>query len=136
MNEFIKIFNKLYSSLPIEMKPPPVGARVVFFEGFEKYFSFNLRERIYSTLEKIQTDALDIEENMTATGKTQEKKSVQEKGKAKEESSKDQRIDDMKEVINNLSNKLVKMKLDNKNLAQQNGGVFNPQSRKKPLHIL
>ena len=37
---------------------------------------------------------------MTAAGKTQEKQSVHEKGKAKEESPQDQRIDDMKKVIN------------------------------------
>ena len=45
----------------------------------------------------------------------------------------------MKKVIKNLSNKLLKMELENKNsqrLAQQNRGVFNPQFRKQPLQIL
>ena len=87
MNDFIKRFNKLFNSLPTEMKPPPVGARVVFAGTFESDFSFTLRERRSATLEKIQTDALEIKANMTATGKTQEKYSIQEKGKAKEESS-------------------------------------------------
>ena len=60
---------------------------------------------------------------MIAVGKTQEKKSVQEKGRAKEESPQDQRIDDMKKFIKYLSNKLVNMELENKNSqrpAQQN----------------
>ena len=46
MNEFFKRFNKLYNSLPIEMKPPPNGARVGFTGAFELFFSFTLRERI------------------------------------------------------------------------------------------
>ena len=102
MTDFIKRLNKMYNSLPIEMKPLPIGARVVFSQAFESYFSFTLRERRSPTLEKIQDDALEIEANMTAARKTQEKKSLQEKGKAKEESQRDHRIDDMKKVIKNL----------------------------------
>ena len=81
MNDFVKRFNKLYNSLPLEMKPPPIGARVVFAGAFEPEFSFTLRERRSPTLEQIQTDALEIEANMSATGKGQDK------GKGKEESS-------------------------------------------------
>ena len=128
MSDFIKIFTKLYNSFPVEMKPPPIGARVVFAGAFVSDFSFTLRERRASTLEQIQTNALEIEANMTAAGK------VQDKGKSKEEdSSQDQRIDDMTKVIKNLSKKLVKMELDNKKPPQQNIGVFNPQFRKQPL---
>ena len=87
----------------------------------------------------MQTDALEIETSMTDVWKTQEKQLVQDKGKAKEESPQDQRIDDMTKVIKNLSNKLVKMELENKNSqrpSQQNRGVFNPQFRNNPLQIL
>ena len=94
MSDFVKRFNKLYNSLPVEMKPPPIGARVVFAGAFVSDFSFTLRERRSSTLEQIQIDALEIEANMTSAGK------VQDKGKSKEEdSSQDQRIDDMTKVI-------------------------------------
>ena len=95
MSDFIKRFNKLYNSSPTEVKPPPIGARVVFAGVFVSYFSFTLRERRSPTLEQIQMDALEIEANMTAAGKAQEKQSVQDKGKSKEESIQDQRIDDM-----------------------------------------
>jgi len=125
MSDFVKIFNKLYNSLHLEMKPPPIGARVVFAGVFEPEFSFMLRERRFPTLDQIQTDALEIEANMSATGK------VQDKGKAKEEaSSQDQRIDDMTKVIKFFSNKLVKLEIDNNKPAKQNKGVFNPQFRK------
>ena len=62
---------------------------------------------------------------------------VQDKGKAKEEDLyQDQRIDDMTKVIKNLSNKLVKLEIDNNKPAKQNRGVFNPQLKKQPLQIL
>ena len=69
MNDFIKIIKKLYNSLLTEMKPPLVGARVVFTGDCESNFSFTLRERRYSTLEQIQRDALEIEANMNVVRK-------------------------------------------------------------------
>ena len=45
MSDFIKRFNKLYNSSPTEVKPPPIGARVVFDGAFVSDFSFILRER-------------------------------------------------------------------------------------------
>ena len=39
MNDFVKRFNKMYNSLPAEMKPPPIGARVFFAGAFEPEFS-------------------------------------------------------------------------------------------------
>ena len=54
---------------------------------------------------------------MTVAGKTQEKQTDQDKGKAKEDLSQDHRIDDMTKVIKNFSNKLVNMELDNKKPA-------------------
>ena len=71
--EFVKRFNKLYNSLPVEMKPPHFGAKVVFSGAFEADFSFKLRERRSPTLEKIHIDDLEIEANMTAAGNTKEK---------------------------------------------------------------
>ena len=50
ISKFVKRFNKLYNSLPIEMKPPPVGAKVVCARDFEPDFSFTLRERRAPTL--------------------------------------------------------------------------------------
>ena len=81
MNDFVRRFNKLYNSLPAEMKPPPIGARVVFAGAFEPDFSFTLRERRSPTLDHIKIDALEIEANISAAAK------VQDKGKAKEEAS-------------------------------------------------
>ena len=50
---------------------------------------------------------------MNAVGKVKGKQPVQEKGKAKEESTQDLRIEDMTKVIINLTNNLAKMELEN-----------------------
>ena len=74
-----------------------------------------MRERISHTLEKIQTGTLEIEANMTAARKAKGKQPIQEKGKEKEESLQDLRIEDMARVIKNMTNKLSKIELENKN---------------------
>ena len=76
---------------------------------------------------------------MTVVGEEKGKLPVQEKGKEKEESSQDLRIEHMERVIKNLKNKLSKIELENKNSqrhVQQNRGGFNPQFRRHSLQIL
>lgn len=129
------MFNKLYNSLPVEIKPPPTGAKVNFVGAFESDFGFTLRERRSTTLYQIQTDALEIEVNLVAVGKALEAQPTQDKGKAKEESSQSKTLEDMNKVIKNLSIKLIKLELESKNSqrkVQQNIN-FNPQDRRQPL---
>ena len=43
VSEFIKRFNKLYTSVPVEMKSHQIAAKVVFIAAFESKFGFSLR---------------------------------------------------------------------------------------------
>jgi len=52
---------------------------------------------------------------MVAVGKALETKPTQDKGKAKEETSQNQTLEDMNKVIKNLSSKLIKLELEKKN---------------------
>ena len=92
---------------------------MVFAEAFESDFGFTLRERRYPTLDQIQTYALEIEVNLTTIGKSKIKQHTQDKGKGKEEVSHDQRLEDMTKIIKNISIKLVKLELENKNPPRQ-----------------
>ena len=96
---FIKKFNKLYDNLLVEIKHPPIGVKVTFAGAYELGFGFTLRERRSSTLDQIQTDALEIEANLVAIGKAPKTQPTQDKGKAKEESSQNQTLEDMSKVI-------------------------------------
>lgn len=51
--EFVRRFNKLYNSLPVEIKTPPAGEKITFAGAFESNFGFTLRERRSPTLDQI-----------------------------------------------------------------------------------
>ena len=70
--EFFRRFNNLYNRLPVEIKPPPAGAKITFAGAFESNFGFTLRERRSPTLDQIQTNALEIEANLVDTEKAPE----------------------------------------------------------------
>jgi len=119
MDEFVRRFNKLYNSLPAEIKPPPVGAKITFAVAFESNFGFTLRERRAPTLDQIQIDSLEIEVNLVAAGKAPETQHSQDKGKEKMESSQSQSLEDMCNIIKTMSNDLNRLELENKNSQRQ-----------------
>ena len=75
---------------------------------------------------------------MVAAGKAPETQPIRDKGKAKIESSQSQTLEDMCNVIKNLSDKLNKLELENKNSQRQTqyNKNFNPQYIRQPLQIL
>ena len=114
MDEFVRRFNKLCNSLPAEIKPPLVGAKISFARDFESNFGFTLRERRSPTPYQIQIDALEIEGNLVVAGKSLETQPTQDKGKEKIESSQSQSLEEICNVIKTLSNKLNRLELENK----------------------
>ena len=64
---------------------------------------------------QIHINSLETKANLTIVGKLRGKQLVEEKGKEKEESLKDIRIEDMEKVMEILRNKLGKVELENKN---------------------
>ena len=87
VSEFIKRFNKLYLSLPADMKSHQTAAKVVFVAAFDSEFGFSLRERKPATLDDAQADALELEANFASTGKSKGKSEQDDKRRGKEEVS-------------------------------------------------
>ena len=136
-------------SLPTNMKPHQTTAKVVFLAAFDSELGFSLRERKPATLDDAQIDALELEENFASTGKSKGKSEQEARRRGKEEvstSSQDidspnDRIEEMRKMIKNLSGKLVKLELEAKKSASKNfhnaqNRGNNPQYRKPPLKIL
>ena len=86
-SDLIKRVNKLYLSLPADMKPHQTAAKVVFVATFDSDFGFSLRERKPTTLDDAHTDALEIEANFASTGKSKGKSEQDAKRRGKEEVS-------------------------------------------------
>ena len=83
----IKRFNQLYNNLPPEIKPPQEASKVVFTGAFEPNFGFTLREIKYTSLDQIQTDALEVEAKFASTGKFKGKTEYEARRKCREEAS-------------------------------------------------
>jgi hypothetical protein len=71
--EFNKRFNKLYNKILVDIKPSQAATKVTYVGAFEVDFSIMLRERRSPTLLIMQDDAIDIEGNMTTSGKIKSK---------------------------------------------------------------
>ena len=111
VSEFIKRFNKLYLSLPADMKPHQTAAKVVFVAAFDSEFGFSLKERKPATLDDAQANALELEENFASTGKLKGKSEQDSRRRGKEEvstSSQDRDSDKMEEM-RKLIKKMVKL---------------------------
>ena len=72
--------------MPHDCKPPVVVAKSRFLKAFEDDFAMILRERTSRTLEDMQTNAIEVEENRfsSATLKAKEEK-AQRKLKSSQE---------------------------------------------------
>ena len=101
----------LYNNIPTEIKPPQAAAKVVFIGAFEPEFGFTLRERKATSLDQIQTDALEVEENFASAGKFKGNIEHEARRKNKEEAStsnkeresQEYRMEEMNNLIKNLS---------------------------------
>jgi len=103
--------------LPAEIKPPPAAAHVSFLGAFEFEFGFILRERKSLTLDQLQINALEVEENFALVGKSRGKQEPTKNKRGKEEASSSGRdkespepkMDKLEKLISSLSQKVGKL---------------------------
>jgi hypothetical protein len=84
---------------------------VTFVGAFEPDFSLLLRERRGAYLTRMQDDVVEIESNMMASGKLKTKIEMGNR-ETRHLSSSDDKMDDMARIIKELSNKILRMELD------------------------
>lgn len=106
IQNFSKMFNKVFNSIPSRLKPPEALAQMRYTEAFDSDFSLLLRERESTTLVDMQNDAINVEVNMVAT-----KKSKMGKAKLKEEekpssSTPEDKLDSMMKTMEKLMDRL------------------------------
>jgi hypothetical protein len=112
---FTKKFNRMYSKIPAEIKPIDTSAKKTYSNSFDAKFCLLLRERRSVTLVDMQDAVVEVESNILSIEKL---KGREERRKQKGEassSSVDPNIEKMEKVIESLTSKLSKMKLENKN---------------------
>ena len=62
-----KIFNKMFSKIPTEIKPTNTSAKITYGNAFDFEFSLLLNERISASLSLMQDAALEVESNIIAS---------------------------------------------------------------------
>ena len=75
--QFSDRFNRVYLSMPLNIRPPPDLALLHYPRAFDPEMEFCLRERCQSTLKQMQVVAMDLEANLKR--REEQRKEEQEK---------------------------------------------------------
>jgi hypothetical protein len=67
IQKFSTRFNKVYHSIPVDVKPPPGSAQLHYQDAFDPEMTFQLRERNTATIEEMQKIVVDVEANLLKT---------------------------------------------------------------------
>src|SRR5713226_568131 len=67
--EFSKRFNKMYSRIPVEIKPIETSTKLTYANAFDHKFSLLLRERRPISLLNMQDATLEVESNILASNR-------------------------------------------------------------------
>jgi hypothetical protein len=133
VQDFSTRFLKIYNVIPNHVKPPTGAAQLQYVEAFDGDFAYSLREIRSASLTYTMNDAIEVEVNMMALGKMNNKDV--DKRKNKEEilspSSSDSKFENIMRTMERLVNRLS---LENKqvHVQQQDAQIRNPNSR-RPL---
>ena len=123
VENFTKIFKKMYGNIPTKIKANDISTKLTFSNAFYAYFSLLLRDIRDTTLVNMQEVALEIKSNLLAIYKLSVKPQYQEGDKKKNKelgpstsssNPPDNKIDEMTKVIKNLSSKLARLEMENK----------------------
>jgi hypothetical protein len=64
VQHFSSRLNKVYHSMPVDIRPPPGLAHLHYPYAFDPEMAFQLRERNIATLEEMKNIAVDVEANL------------------------------------------------------------------------
>jgi hypothetical protein len=64
LHQFSARFNKVYHTIPTDIRPPPGSAHLHYPDAFDPEMTFQLRERNTASLEEMQHIVVDVETNL------------------------------------------------------------------------
>ena len=123
---------RVYNSIPEDIKPSTAAAILHYAGAFDNDFAFSLRERKLATLAAMFTDALEVEENMMASGKMKhrdiDRRKKEENMPYTSSSATDIKFEMMLKTMEKLMDRLT---MDNRsfNREQVDSQIRNPNFR-------
>jgi hypothetical protein len=122
VSDFTKIFNRMYSKIPAEIKPSDASAKITYSDDFDSDFCLLLRERRSLTLSLMQDVALEVESNILASQKIKGNSDRRRpRNEASSSSSADPKFDKMDKMLESLTSEISKLKIENKKPAKGRG---------------
>jgi hypothetical protein len=104
VSDFTKRFNRMYSKIPVEIKPIDTSAKITYSNSFDSKFCLLLRERRFVTISLMQDVSLEVESNTLVSHKL---KGNVDRRKPKEEASSSSnsnpKIDKLAKILDSLT---------------------------------
>jgi hypothetical protein len=122
VSDFIKKFNQMYGKIPVEIKSSYASAKITYFDDFDSDFCLLLREKRSPNLSLMQDASLEVESNILAS---QKRKGDFDRRRPKSETSSssnaDPKLDKMAKMLESLTSKISKLKIENKQPVKGRG---------------
>jgi hypothetical protein len=134
-SDFTKRFNRIYSTIPTEIKPSDTSAKITYENYFDSKFCLLLRETRSPTLSLMQDSALEVELNILAAHKL---KGNTDRRKPRDKYSSsyhtNPKLDKMDKMLKSLTYEISKLKIENKQLVKGRGtyDYTNKNSNQNP----
>jgi hypothetical protein len=140
VSDFSKRFNKMYSKIPVQIKPTEASAKITYASSFDLDFCLLLREIRATSLAHMQDLALEVESNVLAIDRLRNK-DEKDRGRGRSEASTScssashPQVDELTKMVKSLSIEMEKMKLEGKQgyISAQN--VENKGNFRRKINI-
>jgi hypothetical protein len=107
VQHFSARFNKVYHSMPADIRPPPGLAHLHFPDAFDPEMAFQLRERNTATLEEMKNIAVDVEANLL-NRKAKLKAMMKDKIEKEHLISSEIKLDILTNTVNEVMHKIIR----------------------------
>jgi hypothetical protein len=128
VQQFSARFNKVYHAIPTDIRPPPGSTHLHYPDAFDPEMTFQLRERNTTSLEEMQSIAVDVETNLLI------KRSQLKDNEREELKSSEAKLEILASVMEKLMQKInIKEELD----VQRHHGplISEKESVTVPKHV-
>ena len=129
--DFNKRFNRMYSKIPVEVKPTPTSAKLTYANAFHSDFCLHLRERRFATLAEMQDAALEVESNIMAAEKLKShavRRRQRGEASSSSASSSEPKLYKMTKMIESLAAEISKLKVEQSSGKAKLPNTFAPRN--------
>jgi hypothetical protein len=136
VSDFSKRFNKMYSRIPIEVKPTETYAKITYSSSFDPDLCLLLRERRATSLAHMQDASIEVQSNIMAVDELRSKVD-RDRRRGRYETSTSSSVahpqdDELTKLVKSLSPDMEKVKLEARQTYRNTQNVDNRGTFERP----